>query len=608
MKIELVSIHIKKSPQAMPLAAAMLKATLDAKEETNHIVTTSLSDFYTNQQPAGIAKQILTKNPDMVGFSLYLWNVEQTHAVAALIKKEQPNITLFAGGAEVTANPLNILKSDLFDFIIKGEGENALAKVVNRLLKKKSIDDIPGVFLRQTPHSALLQSATIDDLNRLPSPFLTGALSLEKYEGVLWELSRGCPFKCSFCFESRGVAKVRTFSLDRIKKELELFEKSGVVQIFVLDATFNFDRTRAKKILKIVRDTAPFIHFIFEVRTEFIDRELARLFSSLNCSLQIGLQSSDATVLSNVNRPFNSKKFREKISLLNNFGAVFGLDLIYGLPEDSLKGFKKSLDYAITLQPNNIDIFPLSVFPGTLLFEQTDRFQLTCLPRAPYTVLFSPHFPKEDMQKAKELADATDIFYNKGRAVGWLFMILESVKISPSDFFTQFSRWKFSPKESILEVQCAFTKEIFKKYNKSALYPPMEDIMRYHHSLSASLDAGHPKISEKKRKIDNTTILKLSSSTRFLSLHYDLDDLLHIGEVTLITFVKQVAPIRSDVITYNYRGEAMAQPLDSQWIRLLKTVDGKSSLEQVLKKVQMEKDREIVDFIEFCIESEIVLI
>ncbi|HQO91589.1 MAG TPA: radical SAM protein [bacterium] len=149
---------------------------------------------------------------------------------------------------------------------------------------------------------------------------------------------------------------MRTFSLERIKAELELFEKHNISQVFVLDPTFNKNRERAKKILKMITQTAPEIHFTFEVRTEFLDREMAKLFKSVNCGLQIGLQSSDPAVLSNVNRFINPSNFKEKIKILNSENIVFGLDLIYGLPGDTLAGHLTLKDFVKHFRPQRTDV------------------------------------------------------------------------------------------------------------------------------------------------------------------------------------------------------------------------------------------------------------
>ena len=88
-----------------------------------------------------------------------------------------------------------------------------------------------------------------------------------------------------------------------------------VPQVFVLDSTFNQDVRRAKTILRLIKKIAPRTHFHFEVRSEFIDHEMAELFGEISCSLQIGLQSSDPNILREVNRKFSREAFASKVAL-----------------------------------------------------------------------------------------------------------------------------------------------------------------------------------------------------------------------------------------------------------------------------------------------------
>lgn len=592
MKIELVSIHIEKSPRAMPLAAAMLKAKLDSVERFKSIVETSISDFYLGQDIEFIADSILGKKPDMVGFSIYLWNRDISMQVASIIKKKIPDIILCAGGAEAGAMPEMLRNSGSFDFTVTGEGEIAFAEAVEVILNGE-----------QLPENRIF-SAPVKDIDDLPSPFLNGIIQIGKYEGILWELSRGCPFKCDFCFESRGLSGVRRFSLERIESELRLFEEKKVTQVFVLDPTFNQDKERAKKILRMILEIAPSIHFTFEVRTEFIDAEMAKLFAKINCGLQIGLQSSDNEVLRCVNRSIDPSKFREKINILNRENVVFGLDLIYGLPCDTLAGFKKSIDFAISLQPNNLDIFPLAVLPGTVLYEKAAGFGLDFPNHAPYIVNSTPDFPSDDMKEAGTLSEACDIFYNKGRAVGWLFMVLETLNMKPSEFFVKFDKWIGDG--GICKIQCDFVKDLFEKAGKKNISAPMTDIIKYNDCLNRSFESG---FSEKfEGKVNLHQVFRLSPSTKFLTLNYDHDELQNIGEMTLADFVKYFKPCKNEIVIYNDSANVRAVLLDTVWIKMLKSFDGKKTVDQILKILNIKNKSEAVEFAEFCAVSGIVRI
>ncbi|MCD6397908.1 MAG: DUF4080 domain-containing protein, partial [Spirochaetaceae bacterium] len=423
-KTVLASCHIIDSPQAIPLAAAILKTYQPYKKEVEVV----LKNFYLNDSPLKAAETILECNPDSIGFSMYIWNRIFFEKTAKLVKEKNKNIIIYAGGADITASALSLMGNENFDYLIRGEGELPFVHLLRYL-----------IGMDNSKPDKLLKMDYPDNLELIPSPFLSSNLNPDNWDGLLWELSRGCLFNCSFCAESRGVKGVRYYSEERIKQELIFFEEHKVEQIFVLDPTFNIYKNRALKIIALIKKYAPLIHFTFEIRAELLDKELAKGFSKLNCSLQIGLQSSRVDVLKNVNRTLNPKQFSEKIALLNKYGAVFGLDLIYGLPGDNLGGFLESLNYALYQIPNHLDIFRLSVFPGTALFEQAEGFNLTYEKNAPYSVISSPEYSESDLKKSEKIAQAVDIFYNKGRAAGWLLSVSDILDISPSIFFIEFS-------------------------------------------------------------------------------------------------------------------------------------------------------------------------
>ncbi|WP_306602116.1 B12-binding domain-containing radical SAM protein [Geothrix sp. 21YS21S-2] len=427
MDLVLVAIHLEASARAVPLGPAMLASVL--RRSFGAEVAVRVLDLYLDQTPEACADRILEDAPRWVGFSMYLWNRDLTMAVARVLRARRPDLVIFAGGSEATADPEGVLGDPSMDLVLPGEGEDLIVEAVKHLLRG------------QDPRAlqATLRPAPVADLAALPSPYLDGTLDPSAYPGQLWELSRGCPFKCDFCFESRGGTGTRRVPMERVEAELRLFEAKGVSQIFVLDPTFNFDRARAKEVLRLIAAEAPAIHFFFEIRTEFIDRELARLFASIRCTLQIGLQSAHDAVLRNINRRIDPDEFESRVLLLHRAGATYGFDLIYGLPGDDLEGFKASLDYALGLAPNHLDIFCLAVLPGTRLFETAASFGLEHQAANPYLVTASPGFPPEDLAQAARIARACDTFYNDGKAVPWFAIVQGALGLEPSELFRRFA-------------------------------------------------------------------------------------------------------------------------------------------------------------------------
>jgi hypothetical protein len=545
MKLVLAAIHIKASSRAVPLGPAMLAAVI--RRNFGEEIQTRILNLFLDQPAGECADRILESDPDHVGFSMYIWNRGLALEIASILKQRRPGLVIFAGGAEVTADQVGILGDPAMDFVLAGEGEDLIVETLGRLLNGATPQEI----------AASARLAPVKDLATLPSPFLDGTLKLTDYSGMLWELSRGCPFTCDFCFESRGTAGIRRIPFDRVEAELDLFAASGIREVFVLDPTFNYHRANAKKVLRLIAAKAPNIHFFFEIRSEFIDREMARLFAAIRCSLQIGLQSAHDAVLRNISRSFNPADFEAKILLLHNADVTYGFDLIYGLPGDSLEGFRASLDFAMGLVPNHIDLFRLSVLPGTRLAETAPALNLEHETCNPWQVIASPTFSRENIALAARIAHGCDVLYNQGKAVPWFDIILEALEMSPSDVFERFTVWLEShPSEDLTRTQRDFIGSLFEESGNTLMGSIAADIISYF-GYSAELMDARPIDSDRK-----------DPPSRLVAFNHDPVDLLaqmRAGTISLEELVFSLPGKACDAVLSVNDGTIGIQALHVPW-------------------------------------------
>lgn len=531
-KIIFTTLLIEKSPQALPLGAACVASSVKNNPLTKDICDVELlpfckedKEFIKNSSSEDksaeyIAKKLMELNPDIVAFSIFVWNRIILEKVAKILKSKK--VKSIAGGPEVTARPETFIE---FDKVIPGEGELKIAKEIFNLLNesneiKKFIEN--DQILKEKKAST--QNKQIEYNPIETSPYLDGTLDPQKYEGALWELARGCPFKCSYCYESKGEKKVRQFSMERIEKELDLFAKKKIPQVFVLDPTYNANKKRAIELIDKIAKKTPNTFYYFEARAEFIDRQLAKAFTKIPCALQIGLQSSNEKVLNIVNRPFNKAQFVKNINYLNEEGVTFGLDIIYGLPSDTFTGFKQSVDFAMNLYPNNLEIFCLSVLPGTDLYDRAKELKLTFQKEPPYNIIYTETFSKEDLDQAKKIAESCRVFYNNGRAVPWFNTMCKTLRIKSTELFTRFYDYINSSEYSYLikneccnnhkeieKAQIQFVKKEFTQKNLIKLIPVMTDIILLNGAFSRKIDTG---ISE---------TIELNYPPEYLDSEYALD-------------------------------------------------------------------------------------
>jgi len=617
MRIALVAVHPCPSPQAVPLANAFLQSYLSTTPQAA-TVTVSRADFYLGQEPVACVAEIVRLRPALVGFSLYVWNRALCREIADELRQRLPGITLFAGGPEATADPGGVLAGSGFDFLVSGEGELPFAAVCAQLSQGGHISGIPGIATRTAAGISLAPAMPLVELDEIPSPWLSGILDAGSYPGILWQLSRGCGFTCDFCFDSRDRHGVRRFSLERLEAELRHFAGQGISQIFVLDSTFNQDQRRAKTILRMIRRIAPRIHFHFEVRSEFIDREMAELFAGITCSLQIGLQSADPQVLKQVGRVFRRDDFVSRTMLLNESGAVFGFDLMYGLPGDTLAGFRESLDFALGLYPNHLDIFPLAVLPGTALAARSDSSGLEHLPAPPYTLIASPTFSSADLQKAQNLATACDIFYTRGRAVAWFNGMLHALGQRPAEFLQRFAEWLAGEKgadigeadladEQIWQLQRAFLTGTFSLKKLKRFLPALLDLVDYHYHYAAALmTPPPPPVTGKQgaRQLLQAS-LRLTSSARLAAFHFEILEILEAGAADVRGFSDSLQRSGSWAIIYPTVEGVCTESISEAYFRLLEQLDGATPAGNTAARLGIPA-AEAAEFLEFALQAGIV--
>ena len=591
MKIVFCTLHVRRSTQAISLAAGCLAAALPSELYES----CTLLDFFPEQTDQEILASILASDPDAVLFSVYVWNRQRIIQLAKQLHQEQPRLHLIAGGPEATGDPSGLSAAAPWTALVHGEGEAALAGLLTALAKGLADQPLPGVTLLQKERPVSGATHCPYDLSTAPSPWLTGALKLEPAGGVLWEVARGCAFSCDYCFDARGHAGVRSIDRQRLEDELELFIKAGVSQVWVLDSTFNYPPERGIALLELLLAKAPHIHYHLEAKADFIDRHTASLLGELNCSVQLGLQSIHQQVLKAIHRPLDLDILAEKVHLLEAEGVVYGFDLIYGLPEDNYAGFRTSLDTVLSFSPNHVHIFPLSVLHGTKLAQQRDRYGINAQPEPPYELISSDNWSVEEMELCRRLAATVDIFYNTGRAVAFFPAILEALQTQPSALFEDFFKWALQQQDldytnlliasnwgadDVYRMLQGYICHQLQNSGQGHLVSVFLDLLCYHFHYAETLLGEEllPPADETLLQIDLwETPLQRSNKCRLVPFAYEIFDLLEMEEMQLEEIAHLFRPVGSVALFMRRGNEVYCESLGEEMLRLLKQSNGELS-------------------------------
>lgn len=420
MKIVLVAIDSKYIHTNM--AIRYLKANLDFES--------TIKEFTIKDDFDLIESSILSEKPDMIGFSVYLWNVEIILKLTETLKAKSNSIIIY-GGPEVSYEPEYFIQNSLADFIISGEGElsfNLLVKAVNQNL---SLSSITGLTYRLNNEIKRNKSIEILNLNTLKNPYsfpedIKNLPSKIQYI----EMSRGCPFHCSYCLASLE-KNIRFFDVERVKNDIIYLMNHGAKTFKFLDRTFNYKIDYALSIFDfIIKNHLPGTQFQFEITGDLLPVEIIE-FINENAPkglfrFEIGIQSTNELTNLSVDRHQNNEKLFRNILLIQNANIIdLHLDLISGLPHESLSRFSITFDEVFSLYPKELQLGFLKMLRGTKIRNEADKYHYLYESRPPYEMLSNQDLSKEDMAVIHRVEDVLEVFWNKGFMSNSLKLILQ---------------------------------------------------------------------------------------------------------------------------------------------------------------------------------------
>ncbi len=402
--------------------------------------------FTINQPLLEIIRDIVSQKPDAVLFSVYIWNVLLTMQLIPELKKIIPSLVIACGGPEVSYCSEDVLKKNSkIDFIMSGEGEETVLEFCNTFAGKENIvlKNIRGLYIRSENKIEYTgQRELIKNLDDLPFCYddgngqLVSDLSAEN-SIIYYESSRGCPFSCSYCLSSVEKS-VRFKSLECVKKDIDFFMKNKVCLVKFVDRTFNLKEERYIAIWNYIKENWNGItKFHFEIEAQTMTDSALKCLEDVpfNCmQFEIGIQSINQKTLEAVGRTYNP--LRQQFVLSNISQSIHvHLDLIAGLPYESLKEFATSYDYAISQKCHMLQLGFLKILHGTQMEQFAKKYKgYEYLSLAPYEVLFSPWVNYSEMLFLKHLDFLTDVYFNSQEYFALMHFIISLQKSNRSTY------------------------------------------------------------------------------------------------------------------------------------------------------------------------------
>ncbi|HEV2612185.1 MAG TPA: radical SAM protein, partial [Noviherbaspirillum sp.] len=328
---------------------------------------TRLQEFVIGAKTADVVEKLLAYRPRIIGFGVYIWNVEETTRVVAMLKRVAPDVTIILGGPEVSHEPGEQRIVQLADYLITGWGDVTFPQLCRQVL------DGPKPLMK-------IHAGAQPPLAELALPYSLYTDEDIAHRTLYVEASRGCPFKCEFCLSALDKT-AWPFDLDAFLGELQALHARGARLFKFVDRTFNLNIKSSLKIMQFFLDKLAahpddpvFAHF--EVVPDHLPDALKEAIAQFppGClQFEIGIQSFNPEVQSLVSRKQNNDKAADNIRwLCEHSHAHLHVDLIAGLPGEDIASFARGFDQLVAIGPHEIQFGILKRLRGTPIIRHTE--------------------------------------------------------------------------------------------------------------------------------------------------------------------------------------------------------------------------------------------
>ncbi len=435
-----------------------------------------IREFTINDAYDAVITDIASAAPDVIAFSVYLWNIEYITRLCCDLRIILPERYIILGGPEISFGTGHTsLSHENYDYIISGEGERAFyalllwlytgmssacrkdcqpaARYLSQTTREVNFSDKMQVSVDGVPESfafcvcgQTVCCAPITDLSEIPFIYNKDNIGRFRNRIVYYEASRGCPYRCAYCL-SAACGKVRLLPIERVYQDIFFFYENRVGQVKFVDRTFNCIRDRAYAIIRFIaeqyqerqqRGDNPETHFHFEAAADLLDNEFIKFINQLPPGLiqfEFGIQSANKEVLEACDRGGKILKLFRNISQLVMGGTVnVHVDLIAGLPHETLALFRKSFNETYALKAHQLQLGFLKLLAGAPLNHMQQEHAYVFSKYPPYEIIRNQYLSYQEIIRLKQVEDVLERYYNSNRFSASLDYLMPYFN-SPFDFY-----------------------------------------------------------------------------------------------------------------------------------------------------------------------------
>lgn len=313
--------------------------------------------------------------PDFIGIKMYTGTFKSAQNVAEIAKELNPEIKIIAGGTHPTLDPIGTMKTGVYDYVVRGEGEYTVLELMNGI----DAYQIKGITFK-SEKGEIVNNADrgfIENLDSLPFPqrdnYYSGNGKIDVGSIIT---SRGCPFQCTYCASPQiWDKKTRYRGVDNVLEELEyMINSKGVSLVRFQDDTFTLNKKRAMEILEGILSKGLNIKWVCDTRVDKLDKEVLQIMKKSGCiRVKIGVESGSDEILKRVKKGISLEQIRNAVKLIKEMAIPLTAYFMIGFPGETDDDVRKTIQFAEEINADYNSLSVIAPYFGTQVYNDLEQ-------------------------------------------------------------------------------------------------------------------------------------------------------------------------------------------------------------------------------------------
>ena len=458
MKILLIIPNSKNIIRSISLGPLYIASSLRKEGFSDIKIIDARHEGLSDKQ---ISRRIKDFSPRVVGISGLSMEATEVHKLARLAKQINTKCKVIIGGPYASCSPQAIIKDPNIDFVVIGEGERTICKLINAIESNRDVSGIDGIAFRNADIPVIKPEALIiEDLDSIAFP-AWDLIDLEEYFNDLHRhsespipisnrivslfTSRGCPYRCIYCHNIFG-KRIRLRSVRNVLEEIELLiERYDVEEIEIVDDCFNFDLARAKQICdQIIRRGFKInLSFPNALRVDRMDEELIiKLKKAGTHMICYAIESASPEIQRKIKKNLDLNRAKQIIDQTVNQDIIVCGYFMLGFPEETKEQMLQTIRFAKEAPFHIVNFSYVTPMPNTELFKEVENknIELRKIGAAYFQRLSFNLSSVSDIELKRMWAKAFREFYFRPSQIWYIYKAIPDKRILLKNVFLTLRR------------------------------------------------------------------------------------------------------------------------------------------------------------------------